>query len=272
MDERGAKRSLEGLSALVTGAASGNGRAIAQAFAREGASLTLADLNTGGLAETASLIAAAGGRAEFVAADVSSKQDVEAMISASISNFGKLDILVNNAGILRGAPILDHSLEDWERLIAINLKGVFLGMQAAAAHMRQRGFGVIINMSSSASVFPVPGKAGYAASKSGVSAMTRVAAWELGRYGIRVNAIAPGGIRTAMTVSAFSDPSMPEWEARIPAGRAGEPEDVADVAVFLAGNGARYMTGQILHVDGGSTLLAGMPGIEGAIRHERPST
>jgi glucose 1-dehydrogenase len=253
--------------ALVTGAASGNGRAIALRFAEEGADLALVDLNQAGLEETATTVRARGRRALVLVADVSRADAVAAAVASAAGELGRLDIVVNNAGILRGTALIDQDPAEWDQVIAVNLKGVFLGMQAAARQMvAQGGGGVIVNMSSSASVYPVPTKAAYCASKGGVSALTRAAAWELGPHDIRVNAIAPGGIRTPMTERAQRDPSLPEWEARIPAGRMGEPADVADVAVFLAGDESRYITGQTIHVDGGSTLPNGRTGVYGTIR------
>jgi NAD(P)-dependent dehydrogenase (short-subunit alcohol dehydrogenase family) len=244
---------LAGRTAIVTGAAAGNGRAIALRFAEEGANVVLADVAEPGARETARQVEEIGRRGLVVSADVSRSADVQAMVQQAVSAFGKIDVLVNNAGVETRASFLDLSEEDWDRVLDINLKGPYLCGQAVARHMLEREVqGSIVNIASINSEVAFKGQAHYVASKGGLRMLTKAMAVELARYGIRVNAIGPGVIDTAMTAASLAKPEVREWMMRnIPLKRVGQPRDVANAAVFLASEEASYMTGTIVFVDGG---------------------
>jgi NAD(P)-dependent dehydrogenase (short-subunit alcohol dehydrogenase family) len=246
---------LRGKSALVTGAAHGIGRACAQAFAAEGARVMLADLD----AQAAQVAAAAmGGDAASVACDVSRKADVERAVAATAEAFGGIDILVANAGIVHAAEFLDLEEADFDRVLAVNLKGVFLAGQAAARRMvGQGGGGAIINMSSVNAVLAIPNQVPYVVSKGGINQLTKVMALALAPHGIRVNAIGPGTILTDLAKKAVLGNREAERRilSRTPLGRMGEPAEVARVAVFLASDDASYLTGQSIYPDGGRLAL-----------------
>jgi len=244
-------------TAIVTGASSGNGRAIATRFAEEGARVIVADLEeTGreGLAPTAEAINAAHpGRARFMRADVTRRADLEALVEAAES-WGGLEIMVNNAGILIKEPFLEASEETLQRMFDVNVKGVFLGAQIAARAMAPRGRGVIINLGSIAGLRGTGGFAHYNMSKGAVRLLTMSLADELGRKGIRVNSVNPGIMETRMNVE--DDPVIgsevnDEVLGLIPAGRWGRPGEVADACLYLASDLARYVMGTSLVVDGG---------------------
>jgi len=247
---------LEGQPALVTGGASGLGRAICLRFAEEGARVIAADIDGAGAEETAR---AACGPAIAVTADVRSKADCEAMVRATVERFGRLDIFVANAGIARGGTVLDMLERDWDDLMAVNLKGVFLSCQAAAAQMvAQGGPGKIILMSSLASERAAPGMLAYAAAKAGVRQMARVMALELMPYHINVNAIGPGVVDTTPLAKPLADLIKATGMPGSPWGRFASELDVANAALFLASEESDFITGSIQFVDGG--MLAGQPG------------
>ncbi len=240
--------------ALVTGASQGIGLACAQRLVREGARVMLADVRP----EVADAAAALGGAARFFCADVSQKSDVDALFAATIEAFGRVDILVNNAGITHAADFLDLREEDFDRVMRVNLKSMFLCSQAAARDMvNRKSGGCIINMSSVNAELVIPNQVPYVISKGGVNQLTRVAAIGLAQHGIRVNAIGPGTILTELAKQAVL--SSPEARhtilSRTPLGRCGEPEEVASIAAFLASDDASYMTGQTLYADGGRMPL-----------------
>jgi glucose 1-dehydrogenase len=240
--------------AIVTGATQGIGLACAQRLVQEGARVMLVDIKPGGEGCAGPL----GKAACFFGADVSQKADVDAMIAATMDAFGQIDILVNNAGVTHAADFLDVSEEDFDRVIRINLKSMFLCGQAAARQMvtRQQG-GCIINMSSVNSELAIPNQVPYVVSKGGINQLTKVMALNLAPHGIRVNGIGPGTILTELARKAVlgSAEARHTILSRTPLGRCGEPEEVAAIAAFLASDDASYMTGQTLFVDGGRMAL-----------------
>nr|WP_172839165.1 2-dehydro-3-deoxy-D-gluconate 5-dehydrogenase KduD [Thermanaeromonas toyohensis] len=243
--------SLHGKVAIVTGASRGIGQAIAVGLARAGADLVIT--SRGGLEETERKIVEAGRKCLKVNVDLfdlSRAKDL--IIGETMKTFGRLDILVNNAGIQRRNPVLEFTEKDWDEVIQINLKAVFILSQAAAAIMKENGWGKIINLASMLSFqggYTVPA---YAASKGGVAQLTKAFANELARYGINVNAIAPGYIDTEMNKALIQDQERNrQILERIPAGRWGKPEDLVGAAIFLASHASDYVNGHILCVDGG---------------------
>jgi NAD(P)-dependent dehydrogenase (short-subunit alcohol dehydrogenase family) len=250
---------LAGKVALVTGAASGLGAETARRLAREGAAVMLSDLSIGdGEAITADIIAS-GGRAAFIAHDVTSEDDWTAAVAGTTTVFGRLDILVNNAGIVGNQlELMTHSLADWRRILAVNLDGVFLGMRAVGPVMAGQGGGSIINLSSIMGKVAMPNVTAYAASKGGVLMLTKAAAVEWAPLGIRVNSVHPGFIDTPMVANALhAAENGNEMRSAImaahPLGRLGVPREIADAVVFLASDEASFMTGAELVVDGGYT-------------------
>jgi len=245
---------LDGRSALVTGAASGIGRAIALAFAAEGAAVFAVDRDGKGAEATAQAIVADGGSAGHGAADVPRPDEVTALMESALDRLGRLDTLVCAAGISGvGSNILDMPLEEWERMLSVNLTSLFLCGQAAARHMATAGGGVIIDVTSQLSEVPVPDFAHYSTAKAGAQMLTRGMARDLAGRKIRVNAIAPGPTNTGMT--RYDDPANTESRdfavSRVPLGRWAEPEEIAGAAVYLASDAASYVTGTTLFVDGG---------------------
>ncbi len=247
---------LEGKVAIVTGAGQGIGRAIALAAAREGMRVTVNDINPDTAAETVRLIAQEGGTAAVHVGDVSREADVARMVEETLARWGRIDLLVNNAGIEPSASILEMQPEVWDRVMAVNLRSVFLCTQAVGRVMRDQGSGVIVNISSIAGkAIPLAYRSAYAASKAGIVGFTKEAAREFAEYGIRVNAVCPGVIVTPMTARARQDPAMMEkWRREIPMRRLGQPEEVAALVLFLASDAASYITGQAYHVDGGKVM------------------
>ncbi len=251
-------KGIESRVAIVTGAGSGIGRAAAKLFGKNGAKVVVADMNREGGEETAHQIEKDGGRAIFVPVDVSKYDDVEAMVKAGVASFGGVDLAFNNAGISLGGALHEISEELWNKVIGINLKGVWLCMKYEIPEMIKRGGGAIVNTASIAGhqgdVFsPV-----YTASKHGILGLTQSAALQYAAYGIRVNAVSPGIIATPMSAGLDSDAGIKAWVmGRIAADRIGNPEEVAAAAVWLCSDGASYIMGHSLVVDGG--FLSGPP-------------
>lgn len=247
---------LEDKVALVTGAASGIGRAIALRFAGEGAAVVVADLREDpreGGRPTHELIQDNGGRSRFTKIDVSSVESIENAVQETVKQFGSLDIMVNNAGIFLGVrPIQDISEEDYRKVMDINVKGAYFGSKIAAAAMKKQGkAGTIINMSSIAGLFGFKMASDYSVSKGAVANLSRVLALELGPLGIRINSINPGVIQTSMTEK--DEPISGTMTEEIPLRRDGTPEEIANVALFLASDESSYVTGHNLVADGGYT-------------------
>jgi NAD(P)-dependent dehydrogenase (short-subunit alcohol dehydrogenase family) len=251
---------LDGKVAIITGAGSGMGRAMALLFAGEGARVVAADIADDGGRETVSAIEQAGGTARFVHTDVSRAAEVKNLVQAAVDAFGRLDIMVNNAGIEGdvSVPTADCTEENWDRLMAVNLKSAFLGMKYAIPALIAGGGGVIISTASLAGLVGVPGMPAYAASKGGVVQLTKTAALEYASQNIRVNCICPGPVTTAMTARIAQQrrdaPPDHRPRGRSPMGRSALPEEIARVALFLASDASSNMTGVALPVDGG--LLA----------------
>ncbi len=245
---------LQNRIAIVTGAARGIGLACAQRFAAEGATVVLADLDeTAGNAATASIPGSA-----FVRADVSRKADVDALVEHTLARHGRVDLLVNNAGVTHACDFLDLAEADFERVLAVNLKSMFLCGQAVARTMVKLGIrGSIVNMSSANAVVAIANQVPYVVSKGGINQLTKVMAVALAPHGIRVNAIGPGTILTEMAKQAVltDDAARRKILSRTPLGRCGEPEEVAAVAAFLASDDASYLTGQTIYPDGGRLAL-----------------
>jgi NAD(P)-dependent dehydrogenase (short-subunit alcohol dehydrogenase family) len=246
---------LDGKVALITGGGSGIGRASALAFAREGAKVIVADVVVNGGEETVGMIKKAGGEAIFVKADVSRATEVEALINKAVATYGRLDCAYNNAGI-EGAMFVstaDYTEEDWERVIAINLKGVWLCLKYEIPQMLKQGGGAIVNTASVAGLVGIGGASAYVASKHGVAGLTKTAALEYAKSGVRVNAVCPGVIRTPMLERGLA--GRPELESQImaaePVGRFGNPEEIAEAVVWLCSDAASFVTGHTMAVDGG---------------------
>jgi NAD(P)-dependent dehydrogenase (short-subunit alcohol dehydrogenase family) len=247
---------LEAKVAVITGAASGIGEATARLFAFERAAVVLADINDERGEKLAEEIRASGGNARYVHADVAREADVKAMIDVAVSEHGCLDVLFNNAGYGgTSGPIAEIPVEEFDATVGVLLRGVFLGIKHAAPAMCEKRSGSIINTSSVAGL-----RAGYAphvysVAKAAVIQLTRTVAMELGESGVRVNCICPGGVNTPMTGGTFETPQAQERARRtVPLGRYAQPEDIADVAVFLLGDDARHLTGSTLAVEGGATI------------------
>ncbi|MDJ0948911.1 MAG: SDR family oxidoreductase [Alphaproteobacteria bacterium] len=240
--------------AIVTGAAQGIGLACAQRFAAEGAKVVVSDIQEEvGQASAATI----DGEAAFVACDVGDRQQVDAMVSAAVDAYGRVDICLSNAGIVHAADFLEIAEEDFDRVIRVNLKGVFLTGQAAARQMVTQGDGgVIINMASINAAVAIPNQVPYCASKGGVGQLTKVMALSLAPHGIRVNAIGPGSINTDMLRTIMEDDAARQTIlSRTPMGRLGGVGEMASVAVFLASDEASYITGQTIYPDGGRLAL-----------------
>ncbi|MFH0859127.1 MAG: SDR family NAD(P)-dependent oxidoreductase [Patescibacteria group bacterium] len=246
---------LENKVAIITGARRGMGKADALLLAKEGAKVVVSDISLEDCQAVVDEIEKEGGEAIAVKCDVSQKQEVDNLFQKTVEKFGQIDILVNNAGIAEFKPFLEMTEEEWDRTLDINLKGYFLCAQAAAKEMAKQKSGVIINIASVAMGqvgVGFPNIVHYCASKGGIAAMTEAMALELAPYNIRVNAIAPGMIETPMIDSIKQDPkAMDGMLARVPLGRLGKPEEIADLVVFLASDKSSYITGSIVVIDGG---------------------
>jgi NAD(P)-dependent dehydrogenase (short-subunit alcohol dehydrogenase family) len=251
--------------AIVTGGASGIGKATAFLFAREGARVVVVDLDVEGAQATAAEIEAVGGEAFQVAADVSSEDDVSRAVAAVVERFGGVHLLFNNAGInqadnVRG-PIEEQTGEGWDRIFSVNLKGTVLCSKHAVPEIKRCGGGAIVNTASISGLVAVSTHA-YSASKAAIMQLTRTMARELGPDGIRVNAIAPGGVETPMVMGPRDDVSLDErletmarFAEKTPLGRVGKPEDIARAALYLASDESSFVTGHVLVVDGGYTVV-----------------
>ena len=254
------KVDLEGRVSIVTGAGAGIGKAIAKTFAANGAIVVVNDIASTGEA-TAQEIIADGGKAAFLQCDIADRAGVDSMVADVYRRFGKIDILVNNAGC--GAkpehrrPIHEFDHDEWQRLIDIDLTGMFYCCRAVSPGMVERRSGIIINIASIVGLVPVRRQIAYAAAKAGVVNLSRAAALELGQYGIRVNAVAPGSTLTAGTEAIFYNPEKKALAdsliSHIPLGRVGTPQDIANATLFLAAPEASYITGTVIVVDGGWT-------------------
>jgi NAD(P)-dependent dehydrogenase (short-subunit alcohol dehydrogenase family) len=239
---------------MVTGAASGISAAVARLFAREGASVMLADTNASACMEAVEQIRDAGGRAHFARLDVSNAEEVIAVTERTISEFGGLDILFNGAGILTYGTALETTEAAWQRIIAVNLTGTFLCSRAALQHMVSKGSGNIVNVSSTTGAHEACAHAAaYVSSKGGVSLLTRSMAIDFAKHGIRVNAICPGPTDTPMLRDALTPDELEKFAATFPIGRLARPEEIAAAALFLASEDASFVTGALLYVDGGQT-------------------
>ena len=250
---------LDGKVALITGAASGIGLATAQLFAREGAQVAMVDRNADGVNEAAREI---GSNAAAISADVTSEADVEAMVASCVDRFGRLDVAFNNAGIAGVAPIYDHPLDQFQRVIDVCLTGVFLCLKHESKQLiAQAEGGSIINTASINATQATAGLAAYCAAKGGVTMLTKVSALELGPHGIRVNAVGPGHTKTPLTERARTVPGFDE--AMIDAtllGRLGEPSDIAQMVLYLGSDASPWVSGQLFYVDGGITVNELPPG------------
>lgn len=241
---------------VITGAGSGIGRAAALLFAGEGAKVVAADVNPSASAETARVIEKIGGEARAVDVDVSNAASVQWMLQKTVEAYGRLDVLVNNAGYGFAATVEQTEEADWDRLMAVNLKGVFLGCKYAIPLMRRQGGGVIVNTASVVAVVGIENRAAYCASKGGVAALTRAMALDHVRDGIRINCVAPGTIETPYFTDIFAKSADPQTlrkglEQRHPMERLGKPEEIAYAMLFLASDDSSFCTGSTLVVDGG---------------------
>ncbi|MGY4318817.1 SDR family NAD(P)-dependent oxidoreductase [Bradyrhizobium sp. JR3.5] len=242
---------------VITGAARGIGKACAARFLSDGARVVISDVDAAGLVHAAQELGHED-RLRAVEADVSKRADVDAIVAHAVKEFGRLDVMVNNAGVARNRDFLDISETEFDDVMGINLKGAFFGVQAAARQMiAQGGGGVVVNMSSVNALLAIPSLATYAMSKGAMKQLTSVAAVALAPHGIRVVAVGPGTILTEMVATAIfsSEDARRSVLSRTPAGRCGEPSEVASVVAFLASDDASYITGQTIYPDGGRLIL-----------------
>ncbi|MEW6601659.1 MAG: 3-oxoacyl-[acyl-carrier-protein] reductase [Nitrospirota bacterium] len=241
---------LEGKNALITGSAQGIGKAVAIGMAREGANVAIADVNIESARSTSQEVSALGVKSIALKLDVSNQESVIDSFKSFTSELGPIDILVNNAGITRDGILLRMKEEDWDAVLNINLKGSFLCSKEAIKLMSKQRFGKIISISSVVAFMGNPGQANYSSSKAGLIGLTKTIAREYASRGIRANAVAPGFIQTAMT-DVLSEEVKNEMKRAIPLGQFGTPEDVTNAVIFLASREGDYITGQVIHVNGG---------------------
>lgn len=245
-------------SALISGAAQGIGRCTALRFAQAGYVVSLCDTDKEAGSETVRMIREAGGKAMFMCADMGRPEEIEHWLRVTRSELGVIDVLVNNAGIGRSAPVLELSLEDWSRVLAVNLTGAFAASQLAARAMKEQGTGgSIVNIASTRALMSEAGTEAYSASKGGILALTHAMAVSLGPYGIRVNAVSPGWIETGdwqFSPRAVVPRHSEQDRLQHPAGRVGVPDDIASACLYLCGEAAGFITGQNLVIDGGMTV------------------
>lgn len=244
---------LKGKVSIITGAGQGIGKATALKFAQEGAKVICCDINPSAAHQTAADIQAAGGEAMGFLVDVTKKDTIQAMFDAVVAKYGRVDTLVNNAGITQDAQMKKMTDDQFDQVIEVNLKGVFNCTKVVVDLMLAQGSGCILNASSIVGIYGNFGQTNYAASKFGVIGYTKTWSRELGKKGIRVNAVAPGFIETRMT-AGIPEPVVDKLLERIAMGRFGKPEDIANAFVWLASDEARYVSGQVIGVDGGATL------------------
>jgi 3-oxoacyl-[acyl-carrier protein] reductase len=244
---------LDGKKAMVTGAARGIGRAIAERLAQQGADIALCDLDANWLADTAAAVTAMGRRTVSIGVDVSNSTGVNDAVAKALQEFGRIDILVNNAGITKDTLLVRMSDEDWDAVLNVNLKGTFLFSRAVAKPMMKQRGGCIVNIASIIGLIGNAGQCNYAASKAGVIALTKSVARELASRNVRVNAVAPGFIESKMT-DALSEDIRGKMLDAIPLKRFGTPADVADTVVFLASDASSYITGHVVTVSGGMVM------------------
>lgn len=244
---------LSGRVALVTGGGRGLGRAIAQSLGAAGASVACADIDPDAMGETIDAVQTGGSRAEAFTCDVTDSTRVNEVVDQVVKQMGRLDILVNNAGITRDGMIMRMKDDQWDAVIAINLRGTFLFTRAVTRHMMKARKGRIINIASVSGLMGNAGQANYSASKAGVIGLTRTVARELASRNITVNAVAPGFIATEMTAK-LGEEILSQVQKEIPLGRLGDPQDVADAVLYLASDAAAFITGHVLTVDGGLTV------------------
>ena len=244
---------LAGRVAVVTGAARGIGRGIAEALAAEGASMVVADVDAEGAERVAEALAGAGVQALGVPVDVGVEVDARRLAEATVDAFGRVDVLVNNAGVASSSPLIETTLDEWNRVLAVDLTGVFLCSRAVAPTMIAQGSGVIVNVGSQLGLRGAPNLAAYCAAKAGVHGLTKALARELAPHGIRVNAIAPGPVDTEILVDVDAE-TMAGILAEIPLGRVAQVEEIAPIVALLASDGGTYFTGSVVNVSGGHVM------------------
>jgi NAD(P)-dependent dehydrogenase (short-subunit alcohol dehydrogenase family) len=248
-----------GKTALVTGAAQGIGQAIAERLASEGADVVLLDIDGDLAARTAAALPRGGGSAEAVAGDIARREDVQRAVARAMERFGRLDIMAANAGIADAQPFQDMDEARWHRVIDVNLTGTFFCLQEAARVMIPAGGGAMVATASTNAFWVESNMAAYNASKGGIVALVKSAAYDLGQYGIRVNAVAPGMIRTRANYITEDPVAGPEYLKRVPLGRFAEPSEMAAVVAFLVSDDASYVSGELLVADAGTTIGVRLP-------------